>query len=84
MTAIRALPGDILQVACKARDYHFQLSSREDTVRWATNLVTLALEAGYDVPGTMILPPEDAEDEAVAAESASADAAEDYAVASAS
>ena len=65
----------MLQIACTTRAYQFQLSSREETVRWATNLVTLALEAGCAVPGTMVLPP-DADEGAepdVVAESASAE-----------
>ena len=37
MTAIRALPDNMLQIACTTRAYQFQLSSREETVRWATH-----------------------------------------------
>ena len=51
MVSIRALSGDMLQVKTAKRDYLFQLSSRDDCERWATNLVTLAAGAGYAVPG---------------------------------
>ena len=64
ITAIKALPGDVLQLACNERDYHFHLSSREETALWAANLVMLALEAGYVVPGYMVVqPPEEASDQ---------------------
>ena len=68
MTAIKALPGDVLQLACKERDFYFQLSSRDETTRWATNLVTLALEAGHVIPGYMVVQPAegDADQEAMA------------------
>ena len=59
MRAIRALPDNVLLLACKQRDYSFQLSSNEETTRWATNLVTLALDAGCIVPGFILMPPSD-------------------------
>ena len=57
INAIKALPGDVLLLECTARDYQFQLSSRDETERWATNLVQLAEAAGHHVPGYMVLAP---------------------------
>ena len=58
MRAIKALPGQVLLVQCHGRDYHFQLSSRDETERWATNLVQLCHAAGHEVPGFTVLPRE--------------------------
>ena len=57
MRAIRALP-DRCCAACKQRDYNFQLSSNEETTRWATNLVA-SRRRGLHVPGFMVMPPPD-------------------------
>ena len=56
--AIKALPGGVLLLECATRDYHFQLSSADETERWATNLVQLAEAAGHHVPGFMVMAPD--------------------------
>lgn len=55
MTMIKALSGNFLQICDTARRSHlFQLSSREESERWAINLVALAATAGYAVPGCIV------------------------------
>ena len=56
MQSIKALTGDVLEVKVATRDYLFQLSSREECERWATNLVQLAAAAGHHVPGFIVVP----------------------------
>ena len=52
----------MLEITCTTRSYLFQLSSRYESERWATNLVHLASEAGHAVPGLIVEPaPEDDE-----------------------
>ena len=62
MESIKANANDALEVQCKARAYTFQLSSRDECERWATNLVALAAAAGYEVPGFLAPEPVSAAD----------------------
>eukprot|EP00908_Phaeocystis_cordata_P013460 Transcript_24520.p1 GENE.Transcript_24520~~Transcript_24520.p1 ORF type:complete len:302 (-),score=111.25 Transcript_24520:544-1449(-) len=55
---VKALLGDTLYLRCNRREYHFQLGSAEECETWATNIVQLAMCAGYEVPGYVVLPPE--------------------------
>ena len=59
MRWVKALDNDVLEVQCQKRAYAFQLGSREECERWATNLVALAAAAGHEVPGFVVV----AEDE---------------------
>ena len=56
MEVVKVLPGNVLQVRCHSRDYHFHLGSREESERWATNLVALCAAAGHSVTGFMVVP----------------------------
>jgi len=55
MRMIKALINDQLLITCKARTYIFQLGSREEAGRWATNLVQLAADVGRRVPGFVVV-----------------------------
>jgi hypothetical protein len=55
MRMIKALSNHVLEITCTHRDYHFQLSSRSECVRWANNLVALAAAAGHTVAGLMVV-----------------------------
>lgn len=54
MQTIKALGGNILLVRSKARDHVFHLSSWDECMRWACNIVQLAAFAGHEVPGFVV------------------------------
>ena len=56
METITAQLNDRLVIRCRTRSYVFQLGSREEVERWATNLVHLAADAGYHVDGFLDMP----------------------------
>jgi len=59
MEMIKALLDEVLLIKCVSRDYFFQLRSAAECERWATNLVQLAQCAGFNVPGYVVMPPEE-------------------------
>ena len=50
-----------LQLHCARRSYCFQLADRAALERWASNLVTLAQEAGHDLDAYVVLAPDEDE-----------------------